>query len=114
MIFILYSTLRFSYVYFTVVDLNDRYLRKITIGESPTEKGFTRQTGFDISVASEIMAILSLGKDLDDIKDRLANMVVALDKNGNPVIADDLVSKYNFDVIRYFILYITKILPKAT
>ncbi|XP_049877720.1 C-1-tetrahydrofolate synthase, cytoplasmic isoform X1 [Pectinophora gossypiella] len=73
-----------------VVDLNDRYLRKITIGQSPTEKGFTRETQFDISVASEIMAILALGKDIDDIKERLANMVVALDTNGNPVIADDL------------------------
>ncbi|XP_068618875.1 C-1-tetrahydrofolate synthase, cytoplasmic isoform X1 [Battus philenor] len=73
-----------------VVDLNDRYLRKITIGQSPTEKGFTRETSFDISVASEIMAILALGKDFDDIKERLANMVVALDKSGNPVTADDL------------------------
>ncbi|XP_022817366.1 C-1-tetrahydrofolate synthase, cytoplasmic isoform X2 [Spodoptera litura] len=73
-----------------VVDLNDRYLRKITVGQSPTEKGFTRETAFDISVASEIMAILALGKDVDDIKERLANMVVALDKSGNPVTADDL------------------------
>nr|XP_026494266.1 C-1-tetrahydrofolate synthase, cytoplasmic isoform X2 [Vanessa tameamea] len=73
-----------------VVDLNDRYLRKITIGQSPTEKGFTRESSFDISVASEIMAVLALGKDIDDIKERLANMVVALDKSGNPVTADDL------------------------
>ncbi|OWR49547.1 methylenetetrahydrofolate dehydrogenase [Danaus plexippus plexippus] len=73
-----------------VVDLNDRYLRKITIGQSPTEKGFTRETSFDIAVASEIMAVLALGKDVNDIKERLANMVVALDTNGKPVIADDL------------------------
>ncbi|XP_037963344.2 C-1-tetrahydrofolate synthase, cytoplasmic [Plutella xylostella] len=73
-----------------VVDLNDRYLRKITIGQSPTEKGFTRETAFDISVASEIMAILALGTDVEDIKERLASMVVALDKSGNPVTADDL------------------------
>ncbi|XP_075983208.1 pug C-1-tetrahydrofolate synthase, cytoplasmic isoform X3 [Anticarsia gemmatalis] len=73
-----------------VVDLNDRYLRKITVGQSPTEKGFTRETAFDISVASEIMAILALGNDTEDIKDRLASMVVALDKSGNPVTADDL------------------------
>ncbi|XP_053613814.1 C-1-tetrahydrofolate synthase, cytoplasmic isoform X2 [Plodia interpunctella] len=73
-----------------VVDLNDRYLRKITIGQSPTEKGLTRETCFDISVASEIMAILSLGKDVDDIKERLASMVVALDRQGRPVTADDL------------------------
>lgn len=73
------------------MDLNDRYLRKITVGQSPTEKGFTRETAFDISVASEIMAILALGRDVEDIKERLANMVVALDKSGNPVTADDLV-----------------------
>lgn len=73
------------------MDLNDRYLRKITVGQSPTEKGFSRETAFDISVASEIMAILALGKDVDDIKERLASMVVALDKSGNPVTADDLV-----------------------
>ncbi|XP_031770034.2 C-1-tetrahydrofolate synthase, cytoplasmic isoform X3 [Galleria mellonella] len=73
-----------------VVDLNDRYLRKITIGQSPTEKGFTRETSFDISVASEIMAILALGNDVEDIKIRLASMVVAYDKKGNPVTADDL------------------------
>ncbi|XP_039758173.1 C-1-tetrahydrofolate synthase, cytoplasmic isoform X1 [Pararge aegeria] len=73
-----------------VVDLNDRYLRKITIGQSPTEKGFTRESSFDISVASEIMAVLALGKDVEDIKERLSSMVVALDKSGNPVTADDL------------------------
>lgn len=74
-----------------MVDLNDRYLRKITVGQSPTEKGFTRETSFDIAVASEIMAILALGNDIDDIKARLASMVVALDTSGNPVTADDLV-----------------------
>ncbi|XP_050675314.1 C-1-tetrahydrofolate synthase, cytoplasmic isoform X2 [Leptidea sinapis] len=73
-----------------VVDLNDRFLRKITIGQSPTEKGFTRETSYDIAVASEIMAVLALGKDADDIKQRLASMVVALDKRGNAVTADDL------------------------
>ncbi|KAL4706337.1 hypothetical protein ACJJTC_016631 [Scirpophaga incertulas] len=73
-----------------VVDLNDRYLRKITIGQSPTEKGFTRETAFDIAVASEIMAVLALGVSVEDIRQRLASMVVALDKRGNPVTADDL------------------------
>jgi len=43
-----------------VIDTNDRFLRKITIGQSPTEKGFTRETQFDITVASEIMAVLAL------------------------------------------------------
>lgn len=74
------------------MDINDRYLRKITIGQSPTEKGFTRETGFDIAVASEIMAILALANDLEDMKQKLASMVVAFDKKGNPVSADDLVS----------------------
>lgn len=73
------------------MDLNDRYLRKITVGQSPTEKGFIRETSFAISVASEIMAILALSIDLKDMKQRLASMVVALDKKGNPVTADDMV-----------------------
>lgn len=80
-----------DFVNFSVMDLNDRYLRKITIGQSPTEKGLFRETSFAISVASEIMAILSLATDLADFKQRLSNMVVAFDKSGNPVTADDLV-----------------------
>lgn len=77
-------------VWTRVVDINDRYLREITVGESPTEKGFTRKTSFAISVASEIMAILALATDLSDMKTRLAKMVVAFDKVGHPVSADDL------------------------
>ncbi|KAG5886240.1 hypothetical protein JTB14_008907 [Gonioctena quinquepunctata] len=73
-----------------VMDINDRYLREITIGESPTEKGLTRKEGFVISVASEIMAILALAKDLGDFKERLSKMVVAFAKDGGPVTADDL------------------------
>ncbi|XP_050295926.1 C-1-tetrahydrofolate synthase, cytoplasmic [Anthonomus grandis grandis] len=73
-----------------VVDINDRFLREITIGQAPTEKGMTRKTGFMISVASEIMAVLALAKDLGDFKDRLSKMVVAFDRKGNPVTADDL------------------------
>ncbi|ENN72864.1 hypothetical protein YQE_10513, partial [Dendroctonus ponderosae] len=73
-----------------VLDINDRYLREITVGQSPTEKGITRKTGFMISVASEIMAILALANDLRDFKERLARMVVAFDRKGNPVTADDL------------------------
>lgn len=73
-----------------VIDLNDRYLRQVTIGQSPTEKGISRETSFAISVASEIMAILALAKDISDFKERLANMVVAFDKQGKPVLADDL------------------------
>ncbi|KAF5270869.1 hypothetical protein FQA39_LY08314 [Lamprigera yunnana] len=77
-------------VWTRVVDLNDRYLRKVTIGQSPTEKGLTRETSYTISVASEIMAILALAKDLTDFKTRLSNMIIAFDKSGNPVSADDL------------------------
>lgn len=73
-----------------VVDLNDRYLREITVGESPSEKGKTRKTGFTISVASEIMAILSLSQDMEDMKERLAKIVIGHDRSKNPVTADDL------------------------
>ncbi|CRL06152.1 CLUMA_CG019027, isoform A [Clunio marinus] len=73
-----------------VVDVNDRYLRKITIGQSPTEKNFTRVESYSISVASEIMAILALATSLDDMKQRLSKMVVAFSRNGTPVTADDL------------------------
>lgn len=77
-------------VWTRVLDINDRYLREITVGESPTEKGLTRKTGFAISVASEIMAILALALNLSDMKERLAKMVVAFDTKGHPVTADDL------------------------
>lgn len=74
------------------MDTNDRFLREVTIGESPTEKGFTRKASFDISVASEIMAILALSKSLSDLKERLTRIVVAQDTCGNDIMADDLVS----------------------
>ncbi|BFF89212.1 C-1-tetrahydrofolate synthase cytoplasmic [Drosophila madeirensis] len=73
-----------------VVDINDRYLRAITVGQSPTEKGITRETRFSIAVASEIMAVLALSRCLKDMKQRLADMVVAFDRAGKPVTADDL------------------------
>ncbi|KAM3918533.1 C-1-tetrahydrofolate synthase, cytoplasmic [Leptodactylus fuscus] len=73
-----------------VMDTNDRFLRKITIGQSPTEKGFTRTAQFDISVASEIMAVLALTDGLDDMRIRLGKMVVASSKQGAPVTTDDL------------------------
>ncbi|EEH51243.1 uncharacterized protein MICPUCDRAFT_37006 [Micromonas pusilla CCMP1545] len=73
-----------------VVDMNDRFLRKITIGQSDTEKGFTRETGFDITVASEIMAVLAMTTSMEDMERRLGAMVVAPDVCGNPVTADDL------------------------
>lgn len=53
-----------------VVDTNDRFLRKITIGLNDTEKGHSRETGYDIAVASECMAVLALSNDLKDMRDR--------------------------------------------
>lgn len=76
---------------FPVLDTNDRFLRKITIGQSPTEKDKTRECQFDISVASEIMAVLALTTSLSDMRERLGRMVVASDTSGNPVTAEDLV-----------------------
>ncbi|KAF2010782.1 FTHFS-domain-containing protein [Aaosphaeria arxii CBS 175.79] len=73
-----------------VLDVNDRHLRSITIGEAPTEKGQTRKTGFDISVASECMAILALSNDLSDLRERLGRMVVASSRSGDPVTCDDI------------------------
>uniref|UniRef100_A0A8C5B3A0 C-1-tetrahydrofolate synthase, cytoplasmic n=1 Tax=Gadus morhua TaxID=8049 RepID=A0A8C5B3A0_GADMO len=73
-----------------LLDTNDRFLRKITIGQSPTEKGFTREAQFDITVASEIMAVLALTSSLADMRQRLANMVVATSKSGQPITTEDL------------------------
>ncbi|XP_041352979.1 C-1-tetrahydrofolate synthase, cytoplasmic-like isoform X2 [Gigantopelta aegis] len=73
-----------------VMDTNDRFLRKITIGQGPQEKGRTRETQFDIAVASEIMAVLALTTSLHDMRERLGAMVVASSKAGDPVTADDL------------------------
>uniref|UniRef100_A0A8C5KH71 formate--tetrahydrofolate ligase n=1 Tax=Jaculus jaculus TaxID=51337 RepID=A0A8C5KH71_JACJA len=73
-----------------VLDTNDRFLRKITIGQGSAEKGCSRQAQFDITVASEIMAVLALTDSLGDMKERLGRMVVASDKDGQPVTAEDL------------------------
>jgi methylenetetrahydrofolate dehydrogenase (NADP+)/methenyltetrahydrofolate cyclohydrolase/formyltetrahydrofolate synthetase len=73
-----------------VLDVNDRYLRGITIGEAPTEKGLTRKTAFDISVASECMAILALSTSLADMRDRLGRIVVGSSRSGDPVTCDDI------------------------
>ncbi|XP_050406303.1 C-1-tetrahydrofolate synthase, cytoplasmic [Patella vulgata] len=73
-----------------VLDTNDRFLRKITVGQGPQEKGHTRKTQFDITVASEIMAILALTTGLGDMRERLGKMVVASSKAGVPITADDL------------------------
>ncbi|KAI0934512.1 hypothetical protein AcV5_006333 [Taiwanofungus camphoratus] len=73
-----------------VIDVNDRFLRKITVGQAPTEQGHERVTGFNISVASECMAVLALTTGLDDMRERLGAMVVATSKQGDPITADDI------------------------
>ena len=73
-----------------VVDTNDRMLRTITIGQGPDEKGFTRETGFDITVASEIMAILALTTDLADMRERFGRIVIGTNRQGEAVTAEDL------------------------
>ena len=73
-----------------VLDVNDRHLRGIIVGTAATEKGQTRETGFDISVASECMAILALSNDLGDMRERLGRMVVATSRSGDPVTCDDI------------------------
>ncbi|RCI08227.1 hypothetical protein L249_6325 [Ophiocordyceps polyrhachis-furcata BCC 54312] len=73
-----------------VLDVNDRHLRGVTVGTAATEKGHTRDTGFDISVASECMAILALSTSLADMRDRLSRMVVATSRGGDAVTCDDL------------------------
>jgi len=73
-----------------VTDTNDRMLRQITIGQGPEEKGMTRVTGYDITVASEIMAILALTTSLADMRERLGKMVIGTSKAGEPITADDI------------------------
>lgn len=73
-----------------VLDLSDRSLREITINEAPTEKGLIRKTGFDITVASEVMAILALSTSLKDMRERFGKIVVASSKAGEPITCEDL------------------------
>ncbi|KUG05328.1 formate--tetrahydrofolate ligase [hydrocarbon metagenome] len=73
-----------------VMDLNERALRNIVLGLGGKINGVPRESGFDISVASEVMAALCLATDLMDLKDRFKRMVVAYTFDGKPVTADDL------------------------
>ncbi len=73
-----------------VVDVSDRALRKIVIGLGGKENGYPRETGFDISVASEVMAILGLTTSLKDLRARLGRIVIGLDQDGKAVTAEDL------------------------
>ncbi len=72
------------------VDLNDRALRKIVIGMGGKMNGVPREDGFDISVASEVMAILCLATSLEDLKERAGRMIVAYSRSGNPVTVNDI------------------------
>ncbi len=73
-----------------VIDVNDRMLREIEVGLGPDEKGFEHRSGYDITVASEIMAILALTTSLEDMRERLGAMVLATNKKGEAVSAEDL------------------------
>lgn len=70
-----------------VVDMNDRELRNIVVGLGGKAHGVPRQDGFDITVASEVMAILCLATGLHDLKERLSKIIVAYDSSGNPITA---------------------------
>ena len=73
-----------------VMDMNDRVLRNIVVGLGTKTDGFTRQDHFMITVASEVMAILCLADDLQDLKNRLGNMLVAYTYDGSPVYCKDI------------------------
>lgn len=73
-----------------VVDMNDRALRQITSSLGGVANGFPREAGFDITVASEVMAILCLAKNLTDLQERLGNMIVAYRRDKSPVFARDI------------------------
>ena len=73
-----------------VIDINDRFLREVEVGRGKDETGHAHMSGYDITVASEIMAILALTTSLEDMRDRFGSMVVATNKRGEAVTAEDL------------------------
>lgn len=81
------------------LDLNDRSLRKVQIGLSGEKKMIPRDDGFDISVASEVMAIFCLAKDLEDLERRLGNIIIGYDNEERPVFAKDLKAEGAMTVI---------------
>ena len=80
----------FSITWSRVVDVNDRALRKIVIGLGGKANGYPRESSYDITVASEVMAILALTTDLFDLRKRLGRIVFATDTDGKPLTAEDL------------------------
>ena len=73
-----------------VIDVSDRFLRRIEVGLGPDEKGHNRLTGYDITVASELMAILALTTGLEDLRERIGRVVIGTNRNGEAVTAEDL------------------------
>jgi formate--tetrahydrofolate ligase len=73
-----------------VLDVSDRVLRSVVVGLGAPEDGVTRQTGFDITAASEVMAVLALSTSLQDMRQRLGRMVIGLARDGKPITADFL------------------------
>ncbi len=73
-----------------VIDINDRFLREVEVGRGKDEAGHAHMSGYDITVASEIMAILALTTGLEDMRTRFGSMVVATNKRGEAVTAEDL------------------------
>ena len=73
-----------------VLDVNDRMLRKIVIGLGGSKQGFPREDGFDITPASEIMAILCLANNVDELKERIGNITVGFSHSGDPVLVKQL------------------------
>jgi methylenetetrahydrofolate dehydrogenase (NADP+)/methenyltetrahydrofolate cyclohydrolase/formyltetrahydrofolate synthetase len=73
-----------------VIDINDRFLREIEVGRGKDEAGHEHMSGYDITVASEIMAVLALTTSLEDMRERFGRMVVATNKRGEAVTAEDL------------------------
>ena len=72
------------------VDLNDRQLRKVNTGLSQEKNIVSREDGFDITVASEIMAVLCLAENINDLKEKIANIIIGYNKNNEPIKAKDL------------------------
>jgi len=73
-----------------VVDVSDRFLRNIVVGLGGKNDGLPRETGFDITVASEVMAILALTSGLKDLRQRIGKIVLAMTRDGKPVTAEDI------------------------
>lgn len=80
----------YSITWRRVVDLNDRALRNVVVGLGGKMDGVPRETGFDIAVASEVMAVLAMATDLQDMRARLGRIVIGTDSKGDPVTAEEL------------------------